>query len=111
MTPRRMSNPLEKPTYIVYVYYGVGNYPAEGAPGLVARRDNGRGPYFGRNFSSPQGGRDAHTREPRSGPGEGKKVRMRCTKVPPFYVRGFRTRSVVRGRGNFLLPSRLLSDD
>ena len=54
MTPRRMSNPLEKPTYIVYVYYGVGNYPAEGAPGLVARRDNGRGPYFGRNFSSPQ---------------------------------------------------------
>ena len=68
-------------------------------------------PTSAETFSSPQGGRDAHTREPRSGPGEGKKVRMRCTIVPPFYVRGFRTRSVVRGRENFLLPSRLLADD
>ena len=51
-----MANPLEKPRYIVYVYYGVGNYPAEGAPVLVTGRDNGRGAHFGRNFSSPQRG-------------------------------------------------------
>ena len=35
----------------------------------------------------------------------------RRTQVPPFYVSGGRTRSVVRDRENFLLPTRLLSDD
>ena len=70
VTPRRMSNPLGKPTYIVYVYYGVGNDSAEGTPVLVTGRDNGRGAYFGRNFSRPHGGRARTKMEERQRNGE-----------------------------------------
>ncbi len=37
------------------MFITVGNDSAVGAPVLVTGRDNGRGPYFGRNFSSPKG--------------------------------------------------------